>query len=248
MGPQPLSKVRPNILDSEIALDRTSVEVAEPSLLALGARQVATWSKLEITRTQMLALFLDWDFERVYAMFGELTGGRQRKDVIEAAVLSACDSNRQDPRFLMFARTFRALEPVEKRRNEFAHWLWGVSPVLPDALLLAEPSMIARFYAASLADIADNMAAQEKQPDRPAPQLSPRTRGKNYDTNRIWVYTAPVLEHEVCRVLDCDQLLQLLSHLMKAFEQDAEGCSELDYRINKLQSSQPLSRRHFKRR
>lgn len=112
-----------------------------------------------------------------YQIYQSLSGGVARRAAIDAAAkerLSEAD-------YQLFAAVGRALAPQRRRRNDFSHHLWGTSPEVPDALLLADPAGTAEHQANRITYIATLMKTREAAP---TPQQ---------DRSKIQVFTRAAL-------------------------------------------------------
>ena len=134
--PQPLSRVSST---ASIALgnagDRPLAKHPDLALLALEA--IASWSNVE---SFMLHLFIE-----LFGGQGSLAAdvflaldGQAAKSAAIASAANSVLSSRPDE--LKVLQAIMAIAKTnEKDRNKLAHWTWGESPDLPDALLLVDP-------------------------------------------------------------------------------------------------------------
>lgn len=143
MSPQPLNRVKPvrTIEMYPEALDKC------PALAGKVMRIIGTWSAIESEFFRLAASFLRADFQIVTTMLLEVTSNEGRRAAIRAAAEHALSGGD--------LAVFKAIDDLAKacrdRRNEFAHYVWGWSEELPDALLLFEPPYLAQHTAAVLA-------------------------------------------------------------------------------------------------
>lgn len=129
--PQPLSRVCQNAKPS-FYIDGI---YARPSLAAHVMRTIATWAMIENIMGHLLAYMLGEEGRPALAMYYALTSGAARTDAFRAAARERLDAERIE----CFDAIMLRARPAAIRRNEFAHHVWGVTPELPDALLLADP-------------------------------------------------------------------------------------------------------------
>lgn len=132
--PQPLSKVRPN---ASLFMGNVGASIfnERPGLAILALECIAEWSHVE---AMMLHMFMDLaggDQEDAAAIYLALE--------IQSAKLKAITvlSERrlsQDHQNLLKA-ILKHSKTLQKQRDKLAHWSWGISPNLPDALLLSDP-------------------------------------------------------------------------------------------------------------
>lgn len=132
--PQPLSRVAPDA-HFEIGNVGTRSLAQRPALAVMAMEAIAAWSHVD---SFMLKLYV------------ELAGGEEAD---AAAVYLAMESSRAkatlvtvlaerklSPDNLKLLRAIiKVSESAQKDRDKLAHWVWGTSPQLPDALLLADP-------------------------------------------------------------------------------------------------------------
>lgn len=108
-----------------------------PKLAVLVAEYITQWANLESMMAMSLAFILDSDKKAALAMYGTFDSRASQIRLLLAAAESKLE--------LLHFRVLEAIhsvyiKPVMKERDRFAHWIWGYSPELTDALLLMEPS------------------------------------------------------------------------------------------------------------
>ncbi len=134
--PQPLSRVAPN---ATIAIgtpgDRHLARHPDLALLAIEA--VASWSKVESFFLQLFVQLLGGNGALAAEVFLSLQGQAAKSAAIRAAADSVLRERQQELKVLNAILSIAAT--CEKDRNKLAHWTWGDSPNLPDALLLVDP-------------------------------------------------------------------------------------------------------------
>src|SRR5271156_4524441 len=84
----------------------------------------------------MVAQFLRADFAVVRAMLQALIGAGGKRAAMDAAAKSALS----EEDCLYYDALMRAIKTSRNKRNDFVHHLWGISPDIPDALLLLDPT------------------------------------------------------------------------------------------------------------
>ncbi len=131
MSPQPLSRVRPNL----VAVWSPRCFAQEPELAAGVMEVLATWSEIEWQLLVTTATFLEADLLVVASMLAAITSS----DGQRAATLAAARIALNDDDFLLFRAVRKFIEPVRTRRHEYAHHIWGYVPELPGALVLLDP-------------------------------------------------------------------------------------------------------------
>lgn len=136
--PQPISRV---LSDAELIIGARSVGT-RPELAVLVAEAIGIWSEVESRLGSILAFMLTANAVAVSAMYNELSAQAQRAILLAAArsTLSADDN-------LLFRAVVKQVTSSAKDRHKLAHWLWGWSPQLPDALLLCDPAYMRDYIA-----------------------------------------------------------------------------------------------------
>ncbi len=134
MPPQPIRSVRRN---ATVQLDPFALR-RHPDLAARVAEIIAVWSRVDSELGGILAYMLKGGARPSIAMYSALTSSAAQMAALEAAArvsLSPDDLG-----------LFRAILVLVKRagakRNKIAHWLWGDSPEIPEALLLVDPEAV----------------------------------------------------------------------------------------------------------
>jgi hypothetical protein len=131
---QPLSRVKPDAVtdwgDPESMTRR-------PALAAKVARCIAQWTEIEIHLGAFLGLILHANEKAAIAMYSSLDSRAAQLRMIYGAAEASVPSGHFDVIAVFLANVIR---PSMKERDRFAHWGWGHSDDLPEALLLAEPS------------------------------------------------------------------------------------------------------------
>jgi len=140
--PQPLSKIMPNasvIIGN--AGDRPLARHPELAVLAIEA--IASWSNVE---NFLLNLFIQL-FGGNTSLAANVFLSLEVQSAKTSAVLAAANSVLMDkPQEIKLLKAILALAKTnEKSRNKLAHWIWGDSPNIPDALLLANPKIISAY-------------------------------------------------------------------------------------------------------
>jgi hypothetical protein len=131
--PQPLSRVlpRPSVRLGNVGdypLQR------HPDLAHLVAEVIVSWGNVE---SFMLRLFIDLmggPKDRAAAVFLALEI-QSAKNVAINAVASRLPQDQQS----LLRAILALIRTNQKSRDKIAHWTWGDSPQIPDALLLANP-------------------------------------------------------------------------------------------------------------
>lgn len=136
--PQPLSRVAPNA-NAEIGNVGMRSIRSRPALALLAIEVISTWSHVE---NFMLRLYLDMagghetDAAAVYLAMD--TANAKTKVVTTLAERRLSPDNQKLLRAIL-----RLVKSYQLDRDKLAHWIWGTSPDLPDAVLLFDPRHVA---------------------------------------------------------------------------------------------------------
>jgi hypothetical protein len=137
--PQPISKVASNAsISIGNAGDRPLIR--HPQLAVLAIEAIASWSNVE---SFMLHLFIQL-FGGNQALATDVFLALEGQGPKAAAIQAAAERVLKDtPERLKLLRAILALVATnQKARDKLAHWIWGDSRNLPDALLLANPKSL----------------------------------------------------------------------------------------------------------
>jgi len=241
--PQPLSKVMPGSTLNDLIITPAFLEIADPVLVGLVMRVIATWSYVDLALTDLISVFLRADFEVVNEMFIALIGSTQRRAVRDAASLTLSENDRE-----LYVQVMKRLGPIEKHRNDFAHSIWAYARSMPEALLLIDPKALARHnakYIVTLRGMREWIRWVNTHPGSDAdwttapeaPELAGFVDG--LDQSLVMVYRKKDLEQELAAVQRAERLVQTL-HDMIALADD-EARSALAILLQQGQSSQPES-------
>src|ERR1700730_1171045 len=114
-----------------------SVMALRPLLASKVAQCIADWTEIEVSLGIFLALLLHANEEAVLAMYGGLENRSAQLRMIESAAQSTLKGEHLDVVSVLMANEIRA---AMKYRDKLAHWCWGYSDELPEALLIRKPS------------------------------------------------------------------------------------------------------------
>src|ERR1700722_4250078 len=135
---QLLSRVHPS---ARISLGLPDTMPQRPLLAAKIAQCISELSNIETMLPVLLAFLLSADAKTALAMFGSLENRAAQLRLLNTAAEEILDEDRFDCWTVLLTKF---VKPTMKERDRFAHWSWGYSRDLPDALLLAEPIEKAR--------------------------------------------------------------------------------------------------------
>lgn len=129
--PQLLSRVRPN------AKRRFYIgALAErPQLAASAMEAIHAWAEYETAMGRLVAYMIGSEAEPAIAILQSIVSGPGKADAVRAVAKAKLSEDLQD----WLSAILRHARQVADRRHALAHHLWGVTPELPSALLLANP-------------------------------------------------------------------------------------------------------------
>ncbi len=134
--PQPLSRINPNagvVIGN--AGDRPLSRHPELAVLALEA--IASWSNVEAFMLRLFIQLLGGNESLAASVYLALEGQSAKTATIRAAAEKALEA-RPAERGVLEA-VLGIAKSNERDRNKLAHWTWGDSPAIPDAVLLVDP-------------------------------------------------------------------------------------------------------------
>lgn len=131
MCPQPLSRVR----SDATAFWGPHAFIERPVHAVSVVRTIAHWAEVEAILGTVLTNMLSAHAGPVAAVYSRINGNVARNAAIEGAASVVFSGLRLD----FFNAALVAIRKLGSKRNDFAHWLWGYSPEIPDGLLLLDP-------------------------------------------------------------------------------------------------------------
>ncbi|TAK05524.1 hypothetical protein EPO44_06370 [bacterium] len=137
--PQPLSRVRSSatiILGN--AGDRSLARHPELAVLAIEA--IASWSNVESFMLNLFIQLMGGNDSMAASVYLALEAQSAKNAAIKTAAEIALKGREQELRVLYAILSI--IKTNEKERNKLAHWTWGDSPDIPDALLLVNPRTV----------------------------------------------------------------------------------------------------------
>ena len=138
MPPRPLSSYTQRPFHTELNSSGEYPFARRPHIAVLAMECIASWSLVESWLLN-LWIALSGGNEAIAAeIFISLEGNSAKSAAIGKLV------KRLDPRYqALYAAISRIAKTQQKSRDKLAHWVWGHSPQMPDALLLADPRVLA---------------------------------------------------------------------------------------------------------
>lgn len=134
--PEPLSLVAPK---AEVMLGNAGDRPIErhPFLAAVALEAIASWSNVEAFLLRLFLHLLGGNQSLASSVYLSLEGQSAKIAAIRAAAKGALSDKAEE---LAALNAILAIAKTnEKDRNKLAHWSWGDSSDLPDALLLFDP-------------------------------------------------------------------------------------------------------------
>jgi hypothetical protein len=177
---QSLSRVNPS---ARISLGLADTMPQRPALAAKVAQCISEFSNIETMLPVLLAFLLSADAQTALAMFGSLENRAAQLRLLNTAAEEILDEDRFDCWTVLLAKF---IKPTMKERDRFAHWSWGYSVDLRDALLLAKPIEKAR--------------AQWEATTPPKTAQIAR--------DKVYVFTAADFDRTISRLNDTAELLE----------------------------------------
>jgi hypothetical protein len=182
MAPQPLSTLR-----THNHFFGSSALVLRAEQAARIAVAISGWAATEAHLGHLFAALLGAESPLSMEVYAVTRSFDVQRDMIETALRDRLPTQYSDIGFAILTLLHR----TATTRHHFAHWIWGSSPDIPDAVLLAEPKMFWRTRVARLrhwkkAKDTDPLTSLQTEPqiDRSA-VLVYKTRDLDEVINRI---------------------------------------------------------------
>ena len=178
---QPLSKLSDKEKEYSIQFDPECMQ-QEPRLAILVAETIARWSSIENALKYILIKLLGSQARPSFAMFSTLQAISTQITAIQAAgnvALSGEDLN-------YFNASLAVSRSISKKRHKLAHWVWGNSPQVPDALLLGDPDHMFE-QGINVQQFSDEFQNYSINPKAKPPNADSRML-LSFDFDQIYVY------------------------------------------------------------
>lgn len=107
-----------------------------PHLAVLAMKVIADWARLESYVNTLFVAMLGQNPKPAAAIFGALSGAASQKAALRAVAASVLSPQQED----IFEALLTLFTTAAKQRNKIAHWDWGYSDLIPDGLLLQDPT------------------------------------------------------------------------------------------------------------
>jgi hypothetical protein len=198
--PNPLSQVKP---DAHIDMGPYAM-FARPKLAALVSATIAHWSYIETTKAEILGRLLGRQKSVGIALYLAVRSPTAQRAILDDAV-AECMQPVDRP---LYAAVMKAVAASQRRRNEFAHHLWGYSDDLPNALLLVDNKTSLSFERSLLEHNAGRL-------HEPAWTAYPA-----YDLSQVIVFTEDDLEQSAMEAGQAAEWVYLLLTVASRFEHE----------------------------
>jgi hypothetical protein len=165
--PQPLSRVAPSALVSMGNIGPTYSDplVERPELAILAVQVIASWSNVEAFMMRLFVSLMGGSTELAATVYLSL----EIQSAKSAAINAAADAKLSEPERALLRAILALVKSHQKSRDKIAHWIWGFTQELPDALLLANPKDLIdippdkdRIFVYRKKDFLDCIAANER--------------------------------------------------------------------------------------
>lgn len=194
--PQPLSRVRS---DANVVLCNVGQYPLEdrPELLPLAMRVVSSWATLEHIVAGAFVSMLGSKAEPAVAIYLSLTSTNQQRTSIRAAAKSTLSDDYAD----LLEVLLGLFHTAGKNRNKIAHYGWGTSPEIEDAVLLAEPKALVE-YNLQVKQVIDD---SRRGGDRELPEIP---------TDKIYVYRSGDFEEAITQIENLSRYFVQFSQML----------------------------------
>jgi hypothetical protein len=149
--PNPLSSVRPRAGYVLAAVGTHSLRFNE-KLARQAMEGISSWANVDFNMLQIYITLAGGAGADAATVFLSIESDGARKNAVAALAARKLDAQHQR----IFSAILKVMGRRYRERNKLAHWVWGYSPQLPDALLLADPRAIALRMGPKLDDPVDN--------------------------------------------------------------------------------------------
>jgi len=206
--PQPLSAI-PKATKVTLGNNMDSPSRHRPDLALLAMNVVAEWSLLESFVNGLFVKLLGTNAGAAAAIFSSIRSQAGQRDAFQAVAASALDNDpeKQD----LIVAVLEVCNKAAKTRNRVAHWVWGHSDNLPNAVLLADPNAVTTY----MAKLVDWAAARERGEKAAYPDI---------DRRRVYAYTEQDFTEASQRI---QRAMWLVSHVRMAMPPELPGALSL---------------------
>ena len=133
MPPQPLGKVKSGANYLMIGGFAERPEVANGI-----ARCLANWSWVETMTSYIFLKLLGTNHKAAIALYNSFESAKGKTDAIRTLAISKLPAQELD----LVKAALRLVKSHQSARDRIAHWLWGLSEDLPDAMVMLDPKLL----------------------------------------------------------------------------------------------------------
>lgn len=123
-----------------------------PMLATYVAQVIAGWAQVEISLACVLAHYDNADIENSVDTYLNTKGFMAQAEILNKTARAALTPENYD----LYEATIKFINSNYQIRNDMAHWTWGVTDLLPEALIIIEPKANKK-----IAALAFNMIGQD---------------------------------------------------------------------------------------
>jgi hypothetical protein len=135
--PKPLSQVK-HSGTIYIGNNKDHPSKHRPELALLAMKVISAWSIMESFLSGVFVQMLGANPAPAVAMFNALTSTAAQNASLRAIAQTSLSKRNQE----LFEAIQIAVSKLAKHRNIIAHWVWGHTSSLPDAVLLCNPAAL----------------------------------------------------------------------------------------------------------
>ncbi len=224
--PQLLSKIRS---DATVTLWPPTTNHV---LATLAAHIVALSAQVDHEVSLLWIRILGTSERSALAMAEMFDSQRQQVRLLRAASKAKLGANTEAYR--VFNALLKSTETAQSDRQKLAHGLWGYSPDLQDALLVANPKLVRSQVAeqAKLLEKREHMLAYVLQTDPTIVEQETQAIAKLYaaDPEAIWVYDIPDLKRSIVDLGEALMALHYFRYYMTPMKPNALGAPNEELR------------------
>lgn len=203
--PNPISRVKPNA-SVFIGGGDCSPSIQRPALALLAMRVLSDWSLLESHMASLFVKMIGTNPRPAAAMYAELSGAAAQKAAFKG-LASAVLSRQEYDVFLAILDLFTS---AAKERGKIAHWTWGYSPALPDAVLLGDPRALSELHV-QLSEVTGTRLAEWPQAGG---QRAPEHQRLEPPRDKIYVWTERDFQDVIDRIQHLMQIIHQFSFVL----------------------------------
>lgn len=219
--PQPLNTISPKAAKTPVQWGASAALKAYPELAVLVLETIAIWSEADRHLADALTNLISTDVEIVADMFRDI-----KLEARTTALHAAARTRFKPEDYNLFAAALSTTKASRSRRDEFAHHIWGTSPEIQDALILADPRDLVREIAAIMGPLMRSGGSGSFD----SPTYS---HGTPWDSSKYFAYRKVDLEASVgdakraCLITSRLRCMTLINPPIYRPEQFDSTCNEL---------------------